>query len=76
MPLALLAIDIDHLKRFNDTYGRARGDKVLVPVAPCIKAAARPYGCNLARFAGEEFAALMTGASAAKALGQPLQQER
>ncbi|MGT2471843.1 GGDEF domain-containing protein [Paraburkholderia terrae] len=66
-PLALLAIDIDHFRQFNDTYGRARGDKALVAVAHCIGEAVRPYECTIARFGGEEFAILMTGRSTTKA---------
>lgn len=67
MPLALLAIDVDHFGQFNTTYGRARGDQALVSIANCIEEAGRRYDCAIARFGGDQFAVLMTGASAGKA---------
>jgi len=56
--LALLMIDIDHFKRFNDTYGHLLGDQVLRLVArylnDCIK------GNDIAaRYGGEEFAIVL-----------------
>jgi diguanylate cyclase len=56
--LALLMLDIDHFKRFNDTYGHQLGDQVLRLVArtftECIK------GRDMAaRYGGEEFAILL-----------------
>lgn len=51
--LAILLIDIDHFKKFNDTYGHALGDKVLVKVAQSLKQASRDYD-QIARWGGEE----------------------
>lgn len=52
--LAILIIDIDHFKKFNDTHGHALGDKVLVNVAQSLKQASRDYD-QIARWGGEEF---------------------
>lgn len=60
-PLALLYIDIDHFKLYNDTYGHKTGDCCLVKVAETIRCAARrPYDV-CARYGGEEFVALLPG---------------
>ena len=54
----LLLADIDHFKRFNDTYGHNVGDEVLRMVAQTIHASLRPF--DLAgRWGGEEFVALI-----------------
>lgn len=52
--LAIIIIDIDHFKKFNDTYGHALGDKVLVKVADSLRQASRDYD-QIARWGGEEF---------------------
>ena len=57
-PLSVLMIDIDHFKKFNDTYGHATGDRVLQTVARAMQDALRkPDVC--ARHGGEEFAVLL-----------------
>lgn len=54
-PIALLMLDIDHFKTFNDRFGHLAGDKVLQEVAKMIKANTRAIDI-LARYGGEEFA--------------------
>lgn len=55
--IAIIVIDIDHFKNFNDTYGHALGDKVLINVAQSLKLASRHYD-QIARWGGEEFVIL------------------
>ncbi|QWG22885.1 sensor domain-containing diguanylate cyclase [Bradyrhizobium sediminis] len=68
VPLALLMIDADHFKSYNDTFGHQAGDEVLVGVAICISDSVRRAGDCAARYGGEEFAVLLPGCSAADAL--------
>jgi diguanylate cyclase (GGDEF)-like protein len=68
-PLALLMIDADHFKAYNDTFGHQAGDEVLIGIAICITEAVRRAGDCAARYGGEEFAVLLPGLSAVEALG-------
>jgi diguanylate cyclase len=57
-PLSLIMTDIDHFKRFNDTYGHLTGDQVLRLVALAVKQNVK--GQDLAgRYGGEEFAVIL-----------------
>lgn len=56
--LALLMIDIDHFKRFNDTWGHQVGDKVLREVAQVIKNTCRNED-TVIRYGGEEMAVIL-----------------
>jgi len=67
--LALLMIDADHFKSYNDNFGHQAGDQVLIGVAICISDSVRRAGDCAARYGGEEFAVLLPGLSAAEALG-------
>jgi diguanylate cyclase (GGDEF)-like protein len=68
-PLALLMIDADHFKSYNDTFGHQAGDQVLVGIAICISDSVRRAGDCSARYGGEEFAVLLPGLSAVEAMG-------
>ena len=57
-PLALLMIDIDFFKRFNDQFGHQAGDFVLAQVAAHIKDSLREMDL-VCRYGGEEFAAIL-----------------
>ncbi|MCS0580693.1 GGDEF domain-containing protein [Massilia pinisoli] len=67
-PLALAALDIDHFKRINDRHGHAAGDVVLQRVAHALRVALRP-GDAIGRTGGEEFLALLVGATEDDAVG-------
>ncbi|OQW62068.1 MAG: hypothetical protein A4S17_08480 [Proteobacteria bacterium HN_bin10] len=65
--LTLLLCDIDHFKRFNDTWGHHTGDQILRFLASAMQAHARP-DFLVARYGGEEFAIIMPRLSARVAL--------
>jgi two-component system, cell cycle response regulator len=60
--LGLIMFDIDHFKRINDNYGHIAGDKVLVHLASSVKDILRE-GDIAMRYGGEEFCAILPGAS-------------
>ena len=62
-PLAVLALDIDHFKRYNDLYGHAEGDVALRRFAGAVRSALFRSGDVLARPGGEEFTVLMPDCS-------------
>lgn len=55
-PVALIMLDVDHFKKFNDRYGHLAGDSCLIRVAGVIDASVRRPGDLTARYGGEEFA--------------------
>jgi diguanylate cyclase (GGDEF)-like protein len=61
-PVSLIMCDVDHFKKFNDTYGHLCGDMVLKTVAGIISSNVRSSD-TVARYGGEEFAILLIESS-------------
>jgi len=57
-PIALMMCDIDHFKRFNDTWGHLTGDQVLRLVGGCLAENVKGRD-TAARYGGEEFAVIL-----------------
>lgn len=57
--IALIMLDIDHFKLYNDTYGHQGGDQCLKQVSSAIRDCARRAGDVAARYGGEEFAIVL-----------------
>jgi diguanylate cyclase (GGDEF)-like protein len=74
--LAVVMVDIDHFKDFNDRYGHQAGDEALQRVAEALRHTARRAGDVLYRYGGEEFCVLLTGADHAAALAMAEQLRR
>lgn len=68
-PLGVIMCDIDHFKRYNDTFGHALGDIVLKQVAAVMANNVRG-GDTVCRFGGEEFALILPGAPVDIATGR------
>ena len=67
-PLALVMIDVDHFKLYNDLYGHPSGDECLRQVAATVKSA-RGRACDVVtRYGGEEIAVLLPQTDAAGAV--------
>ncbi len=67
--MALLLLDIDHFKQFNDAYGHQAGDDVLRTVAAAVGEFARRPSDLACRYGGEEFAVIMGGIGSNAAVG-------
>lgn len=65
--LSVLIGDVDHFKKFNDTWGHATGDQVLRLVAQCFKANTKGRD-TAARYGGEEFVVVMPHTSLTNAV--------
>jgi len=71
----LLLMDIDHFKRYNDTYGHAAGDQVLVRFSQVLLRLARPVDF-VARYGGEEFVLILpqTGLAEARQIAEQVRE--
>jgi diguanylate cyclase (GGDEF)-like protein len=60
-PIALMMVDIDHFKLFNDRYGHVAGDSCLRAVGETLSLVTLEEAALVARYGGEEFALLLPG---------------
>jgi|GEM_PF-1140245 len=66
--LALLVVDIDNFKAYNDAYGHHQGDRCLKQVAQVLSNNSRRNDDHVARYGGEEFVLLLPATSHEDAL--------
>jgi len=63
LPFALVMLDVDYFKRYNDHYGHQAGDTCLAQVADILKSSVRTPADLVARYGGEEFVVVLPSAS-------------
>ncbi|TNH95323.1 diguanylate cyclase domain-containing protein [Aeromonas sobria] len=77
IPIALIMLDIDHFKQFNDLYGHLAGDECLRLLAHALAQSGRRSGELVARYGGEEFVILLPNVEPQSAyeIAQHIQQD-
>jgi len=75
-PIAVVMIDIDFFKAYNDTYGHQQGDLCLQQVAAALSAGLKRPSDFIARYGGEEFVAVLpdTGLDGARRLAEAMRE--
>ena len=68
-PIALIMVDVDHFKSFNDLYGHQEGDECLRRIAEVLADHTQRSGELAARYGGEEFTIILPGADSEQASG-------
>ena len=66
--LSLLMFDVDNFKKYNDTYGHVEGDRVLRKIGEIVRQSIRSNVDSGYRYGGDEFAALLIGATLDQAM--------
>ncbi|GMU65209.1 MAG: hypothetical protein AMXMBFR36_14830 [Acidobacteriota bacterium] len=76
-PLALVLVDVDEFKKFNDRYGHLAGDDALRRVAAAMAASVKRPGDAVARYGGEELVALLpnTDAEGARHIAEQIREQ-
>lgn len=67
-PLAILLVDVDQFKKYNDHYGHPAGDQCLIEVAQALLSCERRPSDFIGRYGGEEFVAVLPDTSAEGAM--------
>lgn len=67
-PLALIWMDLDHFKEYNDTFGHLKGSEILKRLGGIIDHAVGPAEKLICRYGGDEFAVILPGADRAGAV--------
>jgi diguanylate cyclase (GGDEF)-like protein len=67
-PFAIILLDVDFFKKYNDHYGHQMGDECLIRLAECFESSVRRSQDLVARYGGEEFIILLPKADRAEAI--------
>ncbi len=76
VPIAMLMVDVDHFKLYNDVYGHQKGDQCLVDVARAIEGVIHRPSDLVARYGGEEFGVILanTPLAGARSVAEQMRQ--